>query len=46
MNDGYKFIYIIFRINDKAKDQFRSFIFNFNNFTVIRPASAEALLIF
>ena len=46
MNDGHKFIYIIFRISDKAKNQFRFFIFNFNNLTVIRPASAETLLIF
>ena len=46
MDDGHKFAYIISRTNNKIKDQFRFFIFNFNNLTVIRPASAEVLLIF
>ena len=45
MNNNYKFIYIVFRINNKAKNQLRSFIFNFNNLIVIRSASAEILLI-
>ena len=46
MNNDYKFVYIIFQINDKVKNQFRFFIFYFNNLIVIRPASAETLLIF